>query len=226
MNIGILGTGMVGRAHAAKFVELGHTVMLGTRDGKKTMATNEKDAMGNPPFAEWHKDHTKVKLVTFAEAATSGDVVYNALKGEIALSTLSFLKKQLTGKILIDVSNPLDFSKGMPPTLFVCNTDSLGEQIQSALPKARVVKAFNTMNAYLQVDPRQLEGGDHHLFVSGNDADAKAQVIKIAKEWYGWEHIIDLGDITTSRGTEMILAVWIRLWSTLKTPMFAFKIVK
>ncbi|MDP2789345.1 MAG: NAD(P)-binding domain-containing protein [bacterium] len=226
MKIGILGTGMVGRAHAAKLAELGHDVVLGTQDVKKTMANSEKDAMGNPPFAEWHKDHTEVKLVTLPEAANYGEIVYNALKGEVTLSALSSLKEELAEKILIDIANPLDFSKGMPPSLFVCNTDSLGEQIQKALPKVKVIKAFNTMNAYLQVDPHQLADGDHHLIVSGNDPDAKAQVIKIAKEWYGWSNIIDLGDITTSRGTEMVLALWIRLWGALQTPMFAFKIIK
>jgi len=225
MKVAVLGTGMVGRAHAAKLVELGHDVVMGTKDVTKTMAETKADSMGNPPFRVWHKKHDKVKLATFSEAAKHGEIIWEALNGAAAVEVLKALENDLGDKILIDIANPLDFSKGMPPSLFVCNTDSLGEQIQRALPKVKVVKAFNTMNAYLQVDPRQLAGGDHHLIVSGNDASAKAQVIKIAKEWYGWEHVIDLGDITTSRGTEMILAIWIRLWGALKTPMFAFKIV-
>ncbi len=114
----------------------------------------------------------------------------------------------------------------MPPSLFVCNTDSLGEQIQRNFQKVKVVKTLNTMNAYLQVNPDQIAGGDHHAFVSGNDAEGKARVIELLKEWYGWKHIIDLGDITTARGTEMLLPIWLRLWNALQTPKFNFKIVR
>lgn len=225
MKIGILGTGIVGRAHAEKLATLGHEVMLGTQDTEKTLAGTEKDAMGNPPFSEWHKQNSRVILATLSEAATHGDIVYNALKGEIARSVLEGLQKSLNQKILVDIANPLDFSQGMPPTLSVCNTDSLGEQIQKALPMVKVVKIFNTTNAFLQVNPEQLAGGDHHLFMSGNDTEAKMKVSEIAKS-YGWKHIIDLGDITTARGTEMLLPIWLRLWGALKTPMFNFKIVQ
>jgi predicted dinucleotide-binding enzyme len=131
--------------------------------------------------------------------------------------------RNLDGKILIDVANPLDFSKGMPPTLSVCNTDSLGEQIQRAFPGARVVKTLNTMNTNVMVDPG-LVPGDSDVFVSGNDAAAKAQVTGILKSWFGWRSIIDLGDITTARGTEMLLPIWLRLWSTFKTPNINFHI--
>lgn len=216
---------MVGRAHAAKLAELGHEVVMGTQDVQKTLASVEKDAMGNPPFSEWHKEHKNIKLAPLAEAALVGEIIFDALKGEIALSVLKSLAKELDGKVLVDIANPLDFSKGMPPFLSVCNTDSLGEQIQSALPKTKVVKAFNTLNAYLQVDPKQLSSGDHDLFICGNDADAKAKVTEIAKS-YGWQNIIDVGDITCARGTEMLLPIWLRLWGALKTPMFNFKIVK
>lgn len=112
----------------------------------------------------------------------------------------------------------------MPPSLFVSNTDSLGEQVQKVLPNTKVVKTFNTMNAMLQVNPQQLADGDHHIFVSGNDAEAKNTVTELLKS-YGWKHIIDLGDITTARGTEMMMPVWLRLWGSLKTPMFNYKIV-
>lgn len=223
MKIGILGTGMVGRAHAAKLVALGHTVLMGTQDVAKTRASTEKDAMGNPPFSEWYKEHAAIKLVTLSEAAREGEIVFDVLKGEIALPALTKLKEELAGKVLIDVANPLDFSKGMPPTLSICNTTSLGEEIQAALPETMVVKTFNTTNAYLQVDPGQLAEGEHHLFVSGNDVEAKAKAIAIAKS-YGWTNIIDLGDITTARGTEMLLPIWLRLWGALKTPMFNFTI--
>lgn len=215
---------MVGRAHAAKLAELGHNVVMGTKDVQGTLADDKQDAMGNPPFREWHKEYAQVQLVTFADAAKHGDIIFEALKGEVAVEVLTALKGDLHDKVLIDIANPLDFSKGMPPSLFISNTDSLGEQVQKALPGTRVVKAFNTMNAYLQVDPGRLAGGDHHLFVCGNDADAKAKACAIAKS-YGWKNIIDLGDITNARGTEMLLPMWLRLWGTLKDPMFNFKIV-
>ncbi len=223
--IGILGTGTVGRAHAAKLLELGYDVVLGTRDVEKTLADTKKDAMGNPPFSEWRKDHINVKLATFADTAKQGEIIIEALKGEVVIGELKKLEKQLKGKILVDIANPLDFSKGMPPSLLICNTDSLGEQIQKTLPNVKVVKTFNTMNAFLQVAPKQLADGDHHLFLSGNDADAKGKVTEIAKR-YGWTNIIDLGDITTARGTEMLLPIWLRLLGALQTPMFNFKISK
>ena len=134
--------------------------------------------------------------------------------------------KHLDGKILIDVANPLDFSRGMPPSLTVCNTDSLGEQIQRAFPAVKVVKTLNTTNAFVMVDPAQVAGGDHTLFVSGNDAAAKTRVTELLEGWFGWKQVIDLGDITTARGTEMLLPIWIRLMGALKTPMFNFKIVR
>lgn len=225
MNMSILGTGVVGRVHAARLSALGHAVVLGTQNVEKTLANTKADAMGNIPLHEWLKEHSSVRLAVFAEAVFESEVVFNALKGEVALATLTSLKESLTGKILIDIANPLDFSQGMPPSLSVCNTDSLGEQIQRALPETRVVKAFNTINAALQVNPMALSEGDHHLFMSGNDSDAKKAASDIARS-YGWRHIIDVGDITTARGTEMLLPVWLRLWSTLKTPMFNFKIVQ
>ncbi len=225
MKIAVLGTGMVGRSHAAKLIELGHDVVMGTKDVEKTVAEDKPDQMGNPPFNVWHKDNGKVKLATFKEAAKHGEIVFEALNGAVVVEVLQALEAEITGKILIDIANPLDFSKGMPPSLFVSNTDSLGEQVQKALPKTKVVKTFNTMNAMLQVNPQILANGDHHIFVSGNDADAKAKITEILKS-YGWKSIIDLGDITTARGTEMLMSMWLRLWGTLKTPMFNYKIIQ
>jgi predicted dinucleotide-binding enzyme len=181
--------------------------------------------MGSPPFSEWQKGKPRVRLSTLSVCSLHGEIVLNALKGEISVEALKKLDNALRNKTLVDIANPLDFSKGMPPSLSVCNTDSLGERIQKALPETRVVKAFNTMSAHLQVNPQQLAGGDHHAFVSGNDATAKAQVIEIHKA-YGWKNIIDLGDITTARGTEMLLPIWLRLWAALKDPMFNFKITR
>ena len=126
--------------------------------------------------------------------------------------------------MLIDVSNPLDFSRGAP-SLLVCNTDSLGEQIQRAFPAARVVKSLNTVNCKLMVNAALLPD-DHIVFVSGNDAEAKAQVASILKEWFGWQTVIDLGDITTARAAEMMLPIWINLMGRLGTPLFNFKLVR
>lgn len=225
MKIAILGTGIVGRSHAGRLAELGHEVVVGTHEVEKTMSKTEKDAMGTPPYSEWQKTYPQVKLMTFAEAVKEGEMIFNALKGEIAGETLMPLMADLKGKILVDIANDLDFSKGMPPTLLVCNTDSLGEQIQNALPEVKVVKAFNTTSAPVQVDPVKLANADHDLFICGNDAEAKAKVTEIAKS-YGWKEIIDLGDITNSRGMEMMLPMWVRLWGTLNTAMFNYKIVK
>jgi 8-hydroxy-5-deazaflavin:NADPH oxidoreductase len=225
MKISVFGTGMVGRAHAARLADLGMDVCIGTNDVKKTFAENKDDAMGNPPFRVWHTQHTGVKLVGFEEAAQHGEIIIEALKGEYVVKILKPLGKRLAGKIIIDVSNPLDYSKGMPPNLFVSNTDSLGEQLQQALPLSKIVKSLNTVSAPLQVDPGKLADGDHTAFVSGNDTLAKERVTEFLKKWYGWKNVIDLGDITTARGAEMVMALWIRLWNRLKTPMFNYKVV-
>lgn len=225
MKIAVLGTGIVGRAHATRLTELGHDVTVGTQDVDKTAANTENDNMGNPPFSQWHKDNANVKLETFADATENAEIIFNALNGQIAVEVLKGLESTIDSKILIDIANPLDFSKGFPPTLFVSNTDSLGEQIQKALPKAKIVKTFNTTNAAIQVNPKSLAGGDHHIFVSGDDESAKAKVIDILKS-YGWENIVDIGDITTARGTEMFLPFWLRLMGALQTPMFNIKVVK
>jgi len=225
MKITILGTGIVGRTHAKKLTDLGHVVFMGTQDPKKTMQQDKQDMMGNPPFPVWHKDNQSVELLTFSEAAAKGEIIFEALHGQIAVEALKTIKNELTEKILVDISNPLDFSKGFPPALFVENTDSLGEIIQRELPETKVVKTFNTLTAALQVNPKMLADGEHDLFISGNDIDAKNKVMEIQKS-YGWKNIIDLGDITTSRGTEMLMPFWLRMMGSLKTPMFNYKIVQ
>lgn len=227
MKIAILGTGPVGQTLAAKLDSLGHSISIGTRDVSGTLAKEAKDAFGNPPYKVWAAAHPKVQLDTMANAAASGEIVINALSGAGALAGLALAgEANLDGKIVLDLSNPLDFSKGMPPSLFVSNTDSLGEQIQKRFPGARVVKTLNTVNAYLMVDPRRLADGNHTMFVSGNDPDARRQVAGWLKEWFGWREVIDLGDITTARGTEMLLPLWLRTWGAVNTPMFAFQVVR
>jgi predicted dinucleotide-binding enzyme len=226
MRLGILGTGTVGKTIAARLAGLGHEVVIGTREPAETMARTEPDAYGNPPFSAWQEEHPEVRLGTFAEAAAHGEMVLNATAGAVSLEALEQAgEDNLNGKILIDVANPLDFSKGMPPTLLVSNTDSLGEQIQQRFPEAKVVKTLHTVNAYLMVDPAQLAATDHTVFVSGDDAEAKAAVTELLRS-FGWTDIIDLGDISTARGTEMLLPIWVRLFGVLQKPIFNFKIVR
>jgi predicted dinucleotide-binding enzyme len=222
MKIGIIGSGVVGQTIGAKLVERGEDVVLGTRSPG---SLNDKRGFGQS-LDDWLKaTGSRARLGTFADAATHGEIVINATSGTVSLEALRLAGEQnLRGKILIDISNPLDFSKGRPPTLTVCNTDSVGEQIQRAFPDAKVVKTLNTTNVNIMVDPGQVAGGNHDLFVSGNDAAAKARVTELLRQWFGWRTVIDLGDITTARGTEMLLPIWLRLWGALGSPMFNFKI--
>jgi predicted dinucleotide-binding enzyme len=162
---------------------------------------------------------------TFADAAAFGEILFNCTQGQVSLEALQLAgRENLQGKILVDVANPLDFSKGMPPSLTISNTDSLGEVIQRQFTDLKVVKSLNTMNCQLMVNPGLLSDPGN-VFICGNDAEAKAEVNLILKS-FGWEKIIDLGDISASRGTEQLLPVWIRLMGTLGTPMFNFSIVK
>jgi predicted dinucleotide-binding enzyme len=225
MKIGVMGTGIVGRTHAARLAQLGHDVYMGTRDITKAVSKIEKDSMGNIPLKDWLVQNPEVKLVTFSEAAWKGEMVINATRGEHSLEALRSAGEQnLNGKVLVDISNPLDFSKGMPPTLLVSNDDSLGEQIQRTFPKVKVVKTLNTVNAILQADPMKLANGDHDIFIGGNDPGAKAEVMKLLLQ-YGWKNVIDLGDITTARGMEMLMIIWVNLMGKLRTPMFNFHVV-
>jgi len=217
MKIAILGTGMVGNALGTKLVQIGHQIMMGSR-------TANSDA-----GQEWLRLVCgKARIGTFTDAAAFGEIILDCTNGANSLAALHQAgAANLRGKILVQISNPLDFSKGMPPTLTVCNTDSLGEQIQREFPDTRVVKALNTVNCDVMVQPSLVPGG-HDLIICGNDAGAKREVTARLVEWFGWkkENIIDLGDITASRGTEMYLALWVRLWGVLGTPHFNIKIVR
>lgn len=217
MRIGILGTGMVGSALASKLAALGHEVMMGSR------------AADNPKAVAWAAQAgAKTSHGTFADAARFGEVVLNCTSGSKSLDALRMAgADHLADKILIDIANPLDFSRGMPPSLTVCNTDSLGEQIQQAFPRTRVVKSLNTVNAMLMTDAT-LVPGDHNLFVCGNDDAAKAQVVRWLHDWFGWKpsNVIDLGDITNARATEMLLPIWVRLYGKFGSPMFNFHVVR
>jgi len=226
MRIGVLGTGMVGQTLSGALARLGHEVVIGTRDPEAAVARTEAPRPGMSSFSEWHASNPSVKVAAFAEAAGHGEIVFNATSGTGSLDALRAAgEERLEGKILVDIANPLDFSAGMPPTLSVANTDSLGEQIQRAFPEAKVVKTLNTVTAAVMVEPQAVGDGDHHLFVSGDDPAAKREVTRLLQEWFGWRNVIDLGDITTSRGTEMYLALWIRLMPATGSPMFNIKVV-
>lgn len=213
-NIAILGTGMVGDAIGTKLVSHGYKVMMGSRT-----ANNEKAAAWSS------KNGILAASGTFADAASFGDIVFNCTQGQVSLEALQLAgRENLQGKILIDVANPLDFSKGMPPSLTVCNTDSLGELIQRQFTDVKVVKALNTMNCQLMVNPGILKDPGN-LFLCGNDGEAKVEVGSLLRS-FGWKKIIDLGDISAARGMEQILPIWVRIMGTLGTPMFNFSIVQ
>lgn len=217
MKIAVLGAGMVGHTLATKLVQLGHQIMMGSR-------TADSEA-----GQEWLRTvNGQAKTGTFADAAAFGEIVLDCTNGANSIAALHLAGAvNLRGKILIQVGNPLDFSKGMPPTLTVCNTDSLGEQTQREFPEVRVVKALNTVNCDIMITPSRVPG-DHDLLICGNDPAAKREVANYISEWFGWkpDHIIDLGDITNSRGTEMFLALWVRLWGALGTPHFNIHVAR
>ncbi|MCB9689457.1 MAG: NAD(P)-binding domain-containing protein [Alphaproteobacteria bacterium] len=227
MKFGILGTGTVGRTIARKLASLGHEVTMGTRDPSATKGRSEPGAWGAPSFADWYAANTDIHLATFADTASGAEVLVNASSGGASLAVFEAAgAANLAGKVVLDIANPLDFSNGFPPSLSVSNTDSLGEQIQRAFPEARIVKTLNTVNADLMVNPASLADGDHTMFVCGNDADAKGVATRILAEDFGWKDIVDLGDITQARGTEMYLPLWVRLYGKLGTAAFNLKLVR
>jgi 8-hydroxy-5-deazaflavin:NADPH oxidoreductase len=212
MRIGVFGSGTVGQTISTRLAEIGHDVMAGSRSPEKLRVWAEPAG---------------VKAGSTGATAAHGELLFNATRGDSSVEVLrSAGEANLAGKILVDVANPLDFSGGMPPRLFVSGADSLGEQIQRAFPRVKVVKSLNTMNAALMVNPGLVGGGDHTLFVSGNDAAAKAEVSRLLSEWFGWRDIIDLGDITTARGTEQIVSAWVLLMMAFGHGRFQFKVVR
>jgi 8-hydroxy-5-deazaflavin:NADPH oxidoreductase len=230
MKISVIGTGTVGQTIASKLIELGYDVMLGTRNVQEKLSSTAKDMYGNPPFGEWIKLNGSIKLGTFEEAASFGEMVLNATLGGNSIAALKLAgAKNLSGKILIDVSNPLDYSKGMPPSLLpgLQNTNSLGEEIQKTFPEAKVVKTLNTMWCGLMVKPDLISNGDHTNYISGNDPDSKAKVMKLLNQ-FGWrdENILDLGDISAARATESVMTIWIRVWGAIQSGAFNFRLVR
>jgi predicted dinucleotide-binding enzyme len=205
MKIAVLGTGVVGQAIGTKLIELGHEVVMGSRQAGNDAAVTWSEGAGETAGEG-----------SFGDAAGFGEIVFNCTAGGSSLDALAAAgEASLTGKVLIDVANPLDFSAGMPPTLSICNDDSLGERIQAAFPEARVVKTLNTVNSAVMVEPGRV-GGDHVVFVCGENGDAKGEVEELL-ESFGWpaERIVDLGGIAAARGTEMYLPLWLALYGKL-----------
>ncbi len=216
MRIGVLGTGIVGKTLGSKLISLGHEVFMGSR------------ISDNPAAVSWAMEHgPRAYAGAFGEVAAFGELLINATLGSGSLAALEQAgKDRLRGKILLDVSNPLDYSHGFPPTLLVANTDSLSEQIQRAFPDTKVVKALNTMNNAVQADPGLLPGR-HTVFLCGDDAGAKTVVSGILRS-FGWpeEDILDLGDLTAARGMEMSLALWVRVLKAIGTPVFNYHVAR
>jgi 8-hydroxy-5-deazaflavin:NADPH oxidoreductase len=213
MRIAVLGTGVVGRTLAAEFAMAGHSVVVGTRD---PAATAQRE--------EW--ESSQLRLAEFGDAARDAEVVVNATQGTASLDVLSRAGREaLAGKVLLDVANPLDGSHGFPPTLTVKDTDSLAEQIQRAFPEARVVKSLNTVTAAVMVDPGAVGEGDTTMFVAGDDPAAK-EVIVLLLEELGWRDVVDLDGLSSARGMEMWLPLWLRLMGAFNTARFNLKIVR
>lgn len=215
MRIGVLGSGMVGQAIGSKLVHLGHEVMMGSRD------------VANPKAVVWAKEEGGQHALfgSYANAAEFGEIIFNCTLGTASIAALRMAgAANLKGKILIDTANPLDYSTEHW-ALTVCNNDSLGEQIQREFPEARVVKTLNTMNADVMVNPSRLNETTD-VFVSGNDINAKETVVKLLRDWFGWKSIVDLGDISTSRGVEMYVVLWRNLRLVVSSRQFNIKLVR
>ena len=218
MKIAVLGTGMVGDTIGSRLIELGHEVKMGSRT-----ADNEKAKA----FVAKHKG--RASAGTFADAAAFGEIIFNCTSGAASIEALKMAgEASVNGKIIVDIANPLDFSKGAPPSLIpaLSNTNSLGEEIQKTFPSAKVVKTLNTMWCGLMVNPVMINGGNHTNFICGNDANAKQQVKSILNT-FGWknENLLDLGDISAARGTEAVLPIWLRIWSATQNGAFNFNVV-
>ena len=215
-KIGIFGTGMVGNTIGTKLISLGYQVKMGSRTSD------------NPKAMDWVQNNgERASHANFSKAAAFGDIIFNCTKGEHALEVINLAgQENLDGKILIDISNPLDFSKGMPPTLIpeLCNTNSLGEAIQQKLPNTFVVKTLNIVNCEVMVNATKC-GGEATMFMAGNDMEAKSEVENILKE-FGWKDIIDLGGIIHARSTEMMLPIWLSTYMATQNGYIGFKIVR
>jgi 8-hydroxy-5-deazaflavin:NADPH oxidoreductase len=213
MRIGVLGTGTVGRTLATAFEQAGHDVVLGTRDPQAGAA------------AEWAAGH-RGTAATFPDAAEHGEVVVLALSGAATLDVARSLGDAAAGKVVLDVTNPLDFGHGFPPRLSTAPGESLAEQVQSALPDARVVKGLNTVNADVMVQPDRIPG-EHTLPIAGDDDDAKRQVRSLLAD-LGWpdDAVLDLGGLSAARASEAYVLMWVALLQATGTPHVSIRVVR
>lgn len=226
MKVGILGSGTVGRTLAEGFLRVGDDPMIGTRDVAALMARTEPERPGAVPFSTWHDEHPEIAVGSFADAGRHGETLVNSTVGTASLNALRAAgAAEMDGTVVIDTSNPLDLSSGFPPSLFVCNTDSLAETIQREFPGIRVVKAWNTVTAALMTNPKLVADGEHSLPICGDDPIAKASVTELL-ERFGWTDVIDLGDLTAARAMESYLPIWLRLMQATETPLFNTKVVR
>jgi 8-hydroxy-5-deazaflavin:NADPH oxidoreductase len=184
---------------------------------------------GTPGFGTWHQAHSHIALATFADAAVASEFIINATKGDVVLEILKSVPTSATaGKVMLDAANALDFSHGMPPRVAITDTPgaSVGERLQAAYPQLRVVKGLNTLTAALMLNPAGVPGGGGSLFIAGNDAAAKASVVALLQS-FGWQDVLDLGDITAARATELLMPLWLRVWGTVGgAGAFNFKVVR
>ena len=217
MKISVLGTGQVGRAIAGGLANLGHDVVVGTRDPGATLARTEPDGQGTPPYSRWQEQHTDVRLVSLADAGAHAELLVNATSGGVSIDALTAAGVgERDGLVVVDIANPLVISAdGL--TLSVANTDSLAETVARAFPNAHVVKTLNTMTSALMVDPGRVPG-EHVVFVAGDDAAAKQTVAGLLGE-LGWGagRVLDLGGLRAARGMEMWLPLWLSLTQAVGT---------
>lgn len=226
-KIAVLGSKMVGQALSEKLVEVGHSVVIGTRNPEKTKASTETSQLDPVSFSEWYKNHSTIEVATFADATKSADIIINATGGVHTMSALGLAGAENIGdKVLINVALPLDMSQGFPPTLLMANTDSLGETIQREFPQAKVVETLNTVFKEQMVEPAIY--GETTMFISGEDEAAKNLVITEILQKFGWaeSQILDLGGIVNARGTEMSMRLYFQLAAKLGTFEFSFVDVK
>ncbi len=198
-QVGVLGSGEVGRRLAAGFTSRGHEVMIGTRDPDKR------------ELREWLSgEGAGIEAATFAQTAAHGELLVLAVLGDAAEQAIANAgPANFSGKVVIDAMNPLDFSAGFPPKLSIAGEDSLGERVQRALPDAKIVKAFNTIGSQYFVDP-SLSEGLPTMLIAGNDEDAKRTVGDVLAD-FGWPDPIDIGGIESSRELEAICIAWVKI---------------
>jgi 8-hydroxy-5-deazaflavin:NADPH oxidoreductase len=229
MKIAVFGTGMVGQTLAVALATKGHQITIGTRDVQASLHNTQPHPFGIPGFGTWYQAHKEIALATFADAAAGSELLINGTNGSAILDIMTGVPATaFAGKVMIDAANALDLSKGMPPRVGITDAlgASIGERLQAAYPALRVVKALNTVTAYAMLNPAAVPGGDSTLFMAGNDAAAKATVLALLQS-YGWQDVLDLGDISNAAATELMMPIWLRVWSKLgQTTIFNYKIVR